>query len=175
VSLAAEVARRLDERRIPYALIGAIAMAARGVPRGTHDSDFLVVDRSVLDAAAWDGLGAEVDARRGDFEDPLAGVVRMHRADEHVDVVVVRGRTWEHDVLARAETLVHEGTPFRVVTTEDLVLLKLDAGGLLDRRDVLQILTSVDPDGAIRRTVEERIGQLPADARRLWNEIATSL
>jgi hypothetical protein len=84
----------LDAVAIPYALIGAHAMAARGYPRFTTDIDLLTADTRVLDAATWAPLtegGALIDGRRGDHDDPLAGVVRIVLADgTNIDVVVGR-------------------------------------------------------------------------------------
>jgi hypothetical protein len=72
------VRRVLDGSGVRYALIGAHAMAARGYPRFTVDVDLLTTDPRVLDAAFWAALerdGTQVDARRGDADDPLGGVV----------------------------------------------------------------------------------------------------
>ena len=44
------VVAALVERRIPYALVGAAALAVRGVSRSTFDRDLLVMDPIVLDA-----------------------------------------------------------------------------------------------------------------------------
>ena len=82
------VRRVLEAIGAPYALIGAHAMAARGYPRFTVDVDLLTTDSRVLDRATWAGLerdGAVVDARTGDVDDPLGGVVHVCR-DEDFDV-----------------------------------------------------------------------------------------
>ena len=57
----------LDQNRIQYALIGGMAVAARGYPRFTIDFDFLTTDRRVLQATLWDELrnsGIGVDVRK---------------------------------------------------------------------------------------------------------------
>lgn len=70
------------------------ASGAGGRPRPTPMTIEPVT--RVLDEATWRPLieqGAEVDRRRGDHEDPLAGVVRIALADDtEVDVVVGRWR-----------------------------------------------------------------------------------
>jgi hypothetical protein len=99
------VTRVLDAADVSYALIGAHAMAVRGYPRFTVDIDLLTTDARVLDAATWVPLieqGARVDRRRGDDEDPLAGVVQIVLGDDtNVDVVVGRWE-WEQQVVGRA-------------------------------------------------------------------------
>jgi hypothetical protein len=51
------VADLLASERIPFALIGASALAARGVSRSTHDLDLLTTDSRVLDPTLWVVLG----------------------------------------------------------------------------------------------------------------------
>tara|TARA_B110000196_G_scaffold56518_1_gene46796 strand:- start:5680 stop:5928 length:249 start_codon:yes stop_codon:yes gene_type:complete len=55
------VCRALDEASVRYALIGGFAMALRGVPRATIDSEFILMlddlDRSDEIFAIWAILG----------------------------------------------------------------------------------------------------------------------
>jgi hypothetical protein len=156
---------------IPHALIGAAALAAHGISRATLDRDLLVTDRRVLDEDVWSPLGefAHINIRRGDAEDPLAGVVRISQTGEHdVDVVVGRD-AWQADVLRRAQRF---GTGhLAVVEAADLVLLKLYAGGLQDRSDIEQLLHFHGSD-LLRRDVNDRLSALPRRARELWERIA---
>ena len=69
------VQRVLQSLDAPHALIGGHALAARGYPRFTIDIDVLTSDSRVLHASVWTPLqqvGATIDARRGDADDPLA-------------------------------------------------------------------------------------------------------
>ena len=71
MTLLDRVGAYLAGQDVRYAVIGAAALAVRGVARSTHDVDVLVVDRRVLDAAWWEALRAdhselEIDVRRGD-------------------------------------------------------------------------------------------------------------
>jgi len=38
----------LDSAKIRYALVGAVAVASRGVPRSTYDLDLFTTDRQVF-------------------------------------------------------------------------------------------------------------------------------
>ncbi len=69
----------------PHALIGAAALAIHGVSRSTHDLDLLATEPSCLDPRQWSALSEEgivVEVRKGDADDPLAGVVRFTAREE---------------------------------------------------------------------------------------------
>lgn len=167
-SLLARVSRFLDRERVLHALIGAAAMAVHGVSRSTLDQDLLTTDTRVLAPDFWAAFdGPRADVRRGDADDPLAGVVRVAgRPDRDVDVVVGR-HGWQQQAVDRA--LRFPGFFVPVVTAADLVLLKLYAGGSQDRWDVEQLLASGDAS-AIRRDVADRLPLLPPAASELWSQ-----
>jgi hypothetical protein len=163
----------LEAASIPYALIGAAALAVHGISRSTFDLDLLAVDRRCLAGGLWASLerrGIEVEIRRGDVEDPLAGVVRFSApAARPVDLVVGRS-AWQADTLARAGSGRVGNVEVPVLRPADLVLLKLFAGGPQDAWDIEQLLLAVDREALIRE-VESRLADLPASAARLWRRI----
>ena len=156
-----------------YALIGAHAMAARGYPRSTVDVDFLTTDRRVLDAATWHAIiraGGTVDPRRGDHDDPLAGVVHIVLADgSDVDVVIGKWK-WEHEIVERAQRMFVAGVEIPVARASDLILLKLAAGGYLDQRDAAALL-AVGDRAELVREVEARVADVRPDIRSAWREL----
>ncbi len=170
MSLLDDVVATLRAADIPHALIGAAAMAAHGVSRATADVDLLVTSPQSLVAATWAALAAtsDIDIRRGNDDDPLAGVARIsRRGDLDVDVVVGK-RGWQQGCVSRAAPSPADGIP--VVRVEDLVLLKLYAGGPQDAWDIHQVLGL--PDGArIVAAVGELVASLPGDAQTLWQRI----
>lgn len=132
------VVDELDRRCVPFALVGAAALAVHGISRSTLDIDLLVTDRRVLDATFWAALAADIerDSRPGDATDPLAGVIRFRAFEERdVDIVVGRGG-WNIDVVTHAENARHHGRGLPTARMEDLILLKLYAGGSQDRWDI---------------------------------------
>jgi hypothetical protein len=170
--LLADVSRKLSTRGVRHALIGAGALAVHGVSRSTFDVDLLVTETAVLSAAFWSGLGpgTSVDARRGDPDDPLSGVVRLaRRGARSVDVVVGRA-AWQAEALARAPVTPLGAVALPVVGAADLVLLKLFAGGPQDAWDVEQLLAASDR-AALVRAVEAGLPRLPGDAAALWGRI----
>jgi len=166
------VRRVLDALDIPFALIGAHAMAARGYPRFTLDIDLLTTDVRVLDTAMWATLeaeGAQVTPRRGDADDPLGGVVHIILTDgTDIDIIVARWK-WQADVLRRADTMTLFNGAVRVPTTGDLILLKLAAGGYGDLQDAAALLAL--GDAATRAHVSGVIQDVRPDVRQEWDAL----
>lgn len=147
----AETARRLG---IETALIGAAALAVHRYARGTQDIDLAVavlphVHLAEL-ARQLDAEGMRTSLRLPDDDDPLGGVlsVRPAHADDVVEVVnfLNPGNPSPARVsaaIARAEPL--PGSVLRCVRIEDLVALKLYAGGLGDLADIVNLLAR-NPD-----------------------------
>lgn len=167
MTLLTRVVERLAAASIPHALIGAAALAVRGVARSTFDIDLLTTERRVLDGDLWSPLveaGIEVDCRRGDADDPLAGVVRLAQTGQRpVDLIVGR-YIWQARAVARAE-VTGDGPP--VVTAADLILLKLFAGGTQDLWDVRELLRQSGAE-AVAADVEASLVDLPASLRERW-------
>jgi hypothetical protein len=173
VTALAEAVRRLRERGTPFALVGAAALALHGVPRSTRDLDLLTTDARCLDADFWRALGTgaiEVTVRRGDADDPLAGVARLRPAEgAPVDVVVGRSG-WQAGVVERARPATVDEVVVPVAQPADLVLLKLFAGGPQDLWDIAQLLGG-DDAATIAADVESRLAALPAACARLWARV----
>lgn len=172
MTLLREIAACLRAGHVPFALVGAAALAAHGVARASLDLDLLVTDVQVLHPDFWRSVTAQaaVEVRRGDVDDPLAGVVRCGVGSlRPVDVVVGRHR-WQREAIERARPVGVEGVTMPVVTAVDLVLLKLFAGGIQDELDIRLLLAT--PDGeVIARNVDAAVTVLPEGARALWKRL----
>ena len=166
----------LNANDIHHAVIGAVALAARGAPRSTYDFDLLTTDKRVFSPELWSELvreGIPVDIRKGDFDDPLGGLVRIGTRQEQVDVVVGKWK-WEQRVVDNAESLDIAGIAIPVATASDLILMKLNAGGIKSHLDVIALLEH-GPREQLIAEVESKLGELPStaekDARAMWAEI----
>lgn len=139
----------LESRRVPYAVIGGLAVAAWGVPRATEDIDLLAdVSPSPEIDAALRAAGFDLEWRRGGADDPVPLLLRLRSASGPEIDVVSATRAWEREMLGRSVRVRLPGslkTP--VVAVEDLIVLKLLAGGPGDLADVAELL--------------ERVGSLP--------------
>jgi hypothetical protein len=173
VSLLARVSEILRAQGIPHVLVGASALTIHGVNRSTLDVDLFTIDRTCLDPRIWDGLATEgvgVEVRKGDPDDPLAGVVRFEVATELPLDVVVGKHLWQRRAIERAATATFMGVDIPVLRGVDLILLKLFAGGPQDAWDVQQLLMGPERDSLIAG-VERELTDLPGHSSRLWQRI----
>lgn len=159
LALAEQVAATARRLGFESALIGAAALAVHRYTRGTEDIDLAVaVDPSrelVALAKALGNAGLQSRLRLPDDDDPLGGVLTVWASvdddGQPADVVEVvnfhnpwRARpTPAAGAIARAQFL--PDSPLRCVTIDDLIALKLYAGGLMDHADVVQLLAH-NPD-----------------------------
>ena len=174
LSLIERVAAHLAERHVPFAVIGAAALAVHGVSRGTRDLDLFALDRVCLDAAIWAPLeagGTAVRVRRGDTDDPLAGVVRFTMSGEQPVDLVVGKSAWHAAILSRTRVGFVAGVQLPVARASDIVLLKLYGGGPQDAWDIEQLLAAGDRSTLIAE-VEASIVSLPPESRELWRQIS---
>jgi hypothetical protein len=148
-------------------------MAAHGAPRSTVDLDLLTTDLRALETSLWTPLrdaGAVVQARRGDFEDPLAGVVRAVASGERAVDVIVGRFSWQESIIERALPVTIQESDVPVAEPADLILLKLYAGGSQDRWDIEQLLAAQQSEG-LEDLVEERLVWLPRECADLWQDL----
>jgi hypothetical protein len=170
--LLSDVAETLCRENIPFALIGAAAMAAHGVSRSTYDTDLFAVSSTCLKPQTWIAIeksGATVDVRQGDDDDPLLGVVRIALGMQVIDVVVGR-YAWQRDVISRASSKAFLSVQLPIVSATDLVLLKLYAGGQQDRWDIEQLLAS-ESAAVDLVELEQHVQSLPGHCQKLWMSI----
>ncbi len=174
MSLLRDVVAVLEANRVDHALIGAAAMAIHGVSRATADIDLFTVDDQVLQARLWNELedrGVNLRLLKGDFEDPLAGSVRLALAgDRTVDVVVGR-YAWQKTIVESAEKMSIGEVTVKVAPPAGLVLLKLYAGGPKDAWDIRSLMESHEEAESIKAQVDEAVPRLPAESRELWKQL----
>jgi hypothetical protein len=159
LALAERVAEVSNAISLKSALIGAAPLAVHRYTRGTEDIHLAVTaDPSTHLVALQQRLeatGLETRLRLPDDEDPLGGVLTVWSSRgpdgapvDRVEVVNFHNpgrpvRTPAPAAIARAQPL--PASPLRCVTVEDLVALKLYAGGLADHADIVQLLAH-NPD-----------------------------
>jgi hypothetical protein len=163
----------LQRRRIPFCVIGGIALAAHGYARYTADVDLLTMDPRVLDPSMWIDAGRAVEIREGDVDDPLGGIVRWPGMPPH-DLLLGRG----YAMRLAVETAVRETTlDAPVATALALVLLKLEAGAPHDRNDIVALAEAQSVLGTYdwRDAIEAHVPQLGSAARAAWQQVAPAL
>jgi len=162
----------LDTRGVRFCVIGGVALAVHGFARYTADVDLLTMDATVLAADFWSG-SAVTEIRRGEGDDPLAGLVRWSSEPPH-DLLVGRGHAMRFAVDTAAENTT---VGARVATPLGLVLLKLEAGGPQDRNDILALVQARQAlaGAGWLADVPAHLPHLSAEARACWARVEPDL
>lgn len=139
------IGRLLDGKHVRWATIGALAVAYHGLYRASLDADALISLKGAdLDL---DGLaeilrsrGLSVDVRMGEEGDPLGFVLRI--TDGHANQVDLIGGIPRLDpgFFQRSTEDAFDGMRFRMASPEDLIALKVYAGGPKDLEDAKGVL-----------------------------------
>ena len=132
-----------------YALIGGMAVATRGFPRATKDIDFFIAaDEGYFRkevAKKLETKGYSVEIYKGDFNDPLRGLIRILDKDNTslIDLILAH-REWQEEIINFAEEIILGDISVPIARAEDLVVLKLKAGSprdLLDAEELVKIIS----------------------------------
>lgn len=144
-----QVGESLDEERVPWAAIGALAVAYHGWVRASLDSDALITLRGTGSdlqglAAKLRGRGWTVEARTGEPGDPLAFVIRItDDRQNQVDLIGIAGL--DPGFFQRSIEADLDGLALKVASAEDLVALKIYAGGPMDLEDAAKVMEVAGP------------------------------
>jgi hypothetical protein len=140
----------LESERVPYMIMGGIAVSIWGIPRATYDIDVtLSVDESELlramTACRDAGFAIDPPFERG-FRDVLAGMQKITiewwtPAPRRVEVDVFLVTTdYQRAAFARRVRARLEGREAWVLSPADLILHKLIAGRPKDLADIQNLL-----------------------------------
>lgn len=159
-----KVAATLEKLQVPYALIGGLAVIARGVMRATKDVDFLIdfpLREAPSLAQSLNENNLPAVFRKGGSDDPIAGVIRVSipTAPDPIQCdILFPTKLWQAEAVRKAGLVELEGVAVPVVATVDLFLLKLYAGGPQDLLDAAQLLKLQSEDE--QRVWKERAGKI---------------
>jgi predicted nucleotidyltransferase len=136
----------LEDKGIPYVLMGGVSSATFGRPRGTNDIDLFVEPeqaRLTLEALAASGFTTEeTDPRwlyKGFKDHILVDVIFRSTGDIYLD----------EEMLAHARVVDVRGCPCRIIAPEDLLIIKaLTADEHMPHHwhDALGVITGSDLD-----------------------------
>ena len=135
----------LRQVRLPYMLIGALALPVWGRPRATLDIDFMILaaefpERLILRLSA---LGFERDLEWDRLNPFLKGVQTRFRSKTLALDILLR-RDEHHDAAFRRRCKkYHRGMYIWFPSAEDLIVLKLRAGRHTDFDDVTGIVERI--------------------------------
>ncbi len=139
------IGRILDAAHVNWATIGALAVAYHGVVRASLDAGALItlkVARLDLDAlaAVLSEQGWTVDTRLGEEGDPLGFVLRISDGSGNQVDLVGGIRKLAPGFFNRAIEDEFDGMKLRIASPEDLIALKVFAGGPKDLDDAVGVL-----------------------------------
>jgi hypothetical protein len=148
---------------IRFALIGGLAVSTWGAVRATRDIDVLVdsdpspiSNRRLRDELKrfLEKKSCTVEWRVGDSDDPIPLMLCLGLGgtsrETAVDILWAHKR-WHQKALKRRQEVKVGRHRFFVLHPEDLILMKLDAGGPQDLLDVEALLSSRPPEMNIAR------------------------
>jgi len=142
---------------IRFALLDGLAVSTWGVIRSTQGIDFLAnSDPTPLhDLGLRDKLkqfivqqNSHADWRVGDHDDPIPLLLKIELPPTFGNVgadIIWAHKRWQREALERAVGVEVEGDNIPVLHPEDLILMKLEAGGPQDFLDVEQLLSVAPP------------------------------
>jgi hypothetical protein len=121
--------RRLNAAGVPYMLTGSMASNYWGIPRTTHDLDFVVrlsaADVPVLVAAFADDYFLQEPSVRAALSPPYQFNALDNQSALKVDFWVLHDKPFEQSMFARRQRVSLFGEPAWVASPEDVLLHKL--------------------------------------------------
>lgn len=149
-----------------FALLRGLAVSTWGVMRATQDIDFLadsdpspMRDLKLRDKLAKfiEQQNCRADWRVGDYDDPIPLLLKCEMPGALSNVgadILWAHKRWQREALQRSIDVHVDGTKIPVLHPEDLILMKLDAGGPQDFLDVQQLLSVAPPQLSVGRLKE---------------------
>jgi hypothetical protein len=120
---------RLNRLGIPYMLVGSMASNYWGIPRTTHDLDFVVVlqvtDVEPLAAAFADAFFIQIESIRSAFAPPYQFNALDEQSALKVDFWLLKDESFERMAFDRRLHVTLFDTPAWITTAEDVILHKL--------------------------------------------------
>lgn len=143
---AEKIAKIASGQELRLILIGALALAAYQYVRTTEDVDMagnVSLPQLRLLTDLLQGAGYQVELREPDAQDPLGGVLDVRSEAGLIQIISFADRfpAVIHDALSESRLVVRENSPLPIVPLPHLVVLKLYAGGLKSKADVVELLS----------------------------------
>lgn len=164
----------LEKEKVPYLLIGGLAVGVLGEPRMTQDIDLIIfisksLSYKLAEKLSIKGFGVDIDAVHKDID--LKGAFRIAYQNLWVDFIV-SSTDFEKSALKRKIKVALLDKTVNLPTPEDLILLKLIPGR---EKDILDIKTIIERHGdkLDKKYLEMWAQKLSDEAEdlRIWNSL----
>jgi hypothetical protein len=164
-----DVVDLLTGEKVAYAVIGAMAASVHGAVRASMDAD-VVLSVGMREAEnlerAFKAAGFRTELTRGDLDDPIPGLLRLHDPhDNRVDMLVgLRGM--EPHAFSRLVEIPFQGKALKFIGREDFIAMKVFAGGPMDLIDAARAISAGGEalDLALVRRLAKGYGRDASDA-----------
>lgn len=155
---------------LPHALIGGWAVITWGFLRASDDLDLMIELPASRRKELLTELSSDYEAKwlEGGQDDPISGLVRAAPRQKEgfpVDFLVASSAA-DRTALSRAVAVSAEGLMIPVVRPEDLIAMKLEAGGGQDYEDVRRLLA------VLAGKLDEVLLKESCSARRVVDRLA---
>jgi len=166
VHLLLDIVEVLRELRIPYALVGGLAVSFYGTPRSTNDADTIIwLEKSGKTRKDLETSLAShhyiTETRIGDVGDPVSGVIAVKDSYENRLDLLLGIRGLQAQAFTRTKSTTIFGATIDIIGCEDLIAMKTFAGGVQDLEDVRGILAVSGEllDFELLRNIADHYGQ----------------
>ena len=158
----------MKRAEVPYCVVGATALAMRGLPRMTRDLDLAVlIDDGAQAITALRAAGLRATTPVGEPDEPEPMIVFVDPAtDVEVDLLVAAGDP-EATAIDRASETAVFGTPAPVARLEELLLLYLYSNQPKHLGDFAAIVQSHRVDLA---AAERTLAAMHPEMLATWSE-----
>lgn len=163
-----DVVELLEDRQIPYAVIGALAASVHGAVRASMDAD-VVLALTVQEASDLEQelrqAGFRAELMRGDASDPIPALLRLNDAFENRVDLLIGLRGMEPQAFARVIEVPFQGETLKFIGREDFISMKVFAGGPTDLLDASRAITAAGEtlDRELVRRLAGRYGRSAAE------------
>lgn len=163
-----DVAQILMSKKIPYAVVGALAAAVHGEVRGTTDADallYVALHRLEALRTAFERAGIQTELRFGDYKDPIPAMLILQDSHENTVELLAGLRGMDPDAFTRTTTVPFQGDTLQMIGREDFIAMKCFAGDPQDIADARAALQRRDAatDLDLLRRLTRRFGRAATD------------
>ena len=145
ISQAEEIAEIAKSENFPLIVIGAVALAGHGYIRMTRDIDLagnLSIEQFNCLTQRLEGTEHQCQLHLPNADDPLGGVLDISGSYGLIQVISFHERfpALLESAIQDSKLPLRENSSLQLIPLEHLVVLKLYAGGLKSKADIIELL-----------------------------------
>lgn len=164
-----DVIELLGKRKVPYAVIGAVAASLYCAVRASMDAD-LILSSGASEASTLEQdlrtAGFQTQLTRGELDDPVTGLLRVSDGYGNQVALLLGLRGLDCDAFSRVVEAPFQEKNVRFIGREDFIAMKVFAGGPLDLLDAARAMDAAGKafDEGLGRGLARQYGQHALEA-----------